>query len=326
MGRRKKRKTPEFIDIDKMVEERRLNREEEITPVSRYKSSYLKKIHNKTKILKRQKVPFTIEVSGSKYQLSSDLFNESSFQKTELTHTDLQFVKKVKKHILSNGIHLKFLDQYFPSDIAYMDANPFLIHQSFDNVIELDINEAYWKTAYILGVINEEIYEEGKKGILGKYTRLVALGSLAKKKIRYIYDDDGYSKKEEIRSELTENVWYTICKRVSDLMQTAKIILGDDYLFYWVDGIYFINTPENLKKMKQFFIDNGYTSKEEETHKIGFGHKWFAVLEEDGSIKKEFSYAGIINRRISFKDAQDLNNLCREMLKKNVNLELLNKE
>jgi len=200
-----KKKKAETIDIDSLVETRRLQRDGEITPVNRVKSSYLRKIHEKSRILNAQKMPYTIRVSGTKYSLKSDLFKESAFHRSELTNTDLQFIKKVKRHILKNEIHLQFLDQYFPSDIAYMDANPFLIHQTFDNVVELDINEAYWKTAYILGIINDEIYEEGKKGTLGKYTRLVALGSLAKKETEYVYDENGFVEKKEIRSTLTDN-------------------------------------------------------------------------------------------------------------------------
>lgn len=322
-----KRKTKsEYIDIDSLVEDRRLKREEDITPVQKYNATYLKKIQERSNILNKQKIPYTIRVSGSKYQLKSKIFKETAFHNSDMTNTDLQFVRKVKRHILKNGIHLKFLDQFFPSDIAYMDANPFLTHTNFDNVIEVDINEAYWKTAYILGIINEEIYEEGKKGTLKKYTRLVALGSLAKKEVEYNYDENGYVGRKEIRSTLTENVWYTICKRVSDVMQSAKVLLGDDYLFYWVDGIYFVKSKKNIEKLKKFFIQNGYTSKEEKTDKVAFGHKWFAVLNDDNSIKKEFSYSGIINRRISFKDAQNLDRLCKSMLKENLDIDLLHQD
>ena len=37
--------------------------------------------------------------------------------------------------------------------------------------------------------------------------------------------------------------------------------LKSDFIFYWVDGIYFKNTPENVSKAMNIFIENGYNSK-----------------------------------------------------------------
>ena len=314
------------FNVDEQVDALKLKRRNSKFKGNAINSSYLRKIKNQTKVLNKQKMSYTLKVGGSTYELKSVLFKGRAFSRSNLKNYDLQFIKKVKRHVLKNNIHLNFLDQYFPSDVAYMDVNPTLQHQKFEKVVEIDVNEAYWKTAYMMGVINEEIYEEGKKGNLGKYTRLVALGALAKQEMEYVYIDGVFSHVNEIKSDLTENVWYSICKRLSDVMQGAKKILGNDYLFYWVDGIYFIDSKINRKKIKNHFLKFGYTSKDVETFLVGFGDKWFAVYDEDYKVKKEFSYAGIINRKISFEDSLKLSKLCKKLLKDNLDLDLLLKD
>lgn len=311
------------IDVDAQVDALKLQRRGGKDKQYTIKNSYLKKIKEITKVLSKQELSYTLKVGGSSYELDSKLFREKAYNSSSLSMKDLQFIRKVKNYIKKEKIYLQFLDQYFPSDISYMDVNPNLQGKKFSNAIEFDVDEAYWKTAYLMGIINKDIYEEGKKGELGKYTRLVALGSLAKKQTHYIYEDGKFKEKRVVRSELTENVWYSICKRFADLMQGAKKILKDDYLFYWVDGIYFVDSPQNRKKITSYFLKHGYTVKEVETFMIGFGKKWFAVYNEEFKIEKEFTYIGILNRRISFRDSKRLRKLAQQMLKSNIDLKIL---
>jgi len=310
----------EDIDVDKQVDALKLTRRGGKDSSYKIKSSYLQRIKDKTKVLNKQKMDYVLKVGGSSYKLDSVLYKDKAYNKTSLSQKDLVFIRKVKSYVTKNKIYVKFLDQYFPSDVQYMDVNPVLQNKKFTNVVEIDVDEAYWKTAYMMGVISKEIYEEGKKGELGKYTRLVALGALAKKETHYIYVNGKFSHKKEVRSVLTENVWYSICKRLADVMQDSKKMLGDDYLFYWVDGIYFVDSKSNRKKITSHFLKHGYTSKDVETFMVGFGEKWFAVYNEDYKIKKEFTYIGILNRKISFKDSVKLRKLCAEMMKDNFEL------
>lgn len=313
----------EKINVDFDVDTLKQNRMNSNNKGNDIKNSYLRKIKDLTQVLNKQKISYTLKVGGSTYQLKSVIFKEKAFNSSTLSNKDLQFIKKVKHHVLKNKVYLNFLDQYFPSNVSYVDANPNLQGQKFTSVKEMDVDEAYWKTAYILGAIDKELYEEGKKGNLGKLTRLIALGALAKSETLYVYEDGKFSHKEELRSELTENVWYSICKRLSDVMQGAKKILGDDYLYYWVDGICFVDSKKNREKLTKHFMKNGYSSKEVDTFMVGFGDKWFAVYDEDYKVKKEFSYKGIINRGISFEDSRRLKRLCNKLMKKDLDIDLL---
>ena len=49
-------------------------------------------------------------------------------------------------------------------------------------------------------------------------------------------------------------------------MQEIQFLLGVDFIFYWVDGIFFnYNTaPEKIQMIENFLIESGYTYKYED--------------------------------------------------------------
>jgi hypothetical protein len=199
---------------------------------------------------------------NNNFKLESTYFgNSSSKPMSSLEPTELGFVKRVKNHVKKHRVHEKFIDNfYYPSDINYVSTKNYEPGTKISNVIEIDIDEAYWKTAFNLGVIDDELYNEGSKANqnLSKIARLIALGSLAKQEDVYYFKGMRLMKEETKRSELTENIWYSICKKVSDVMSEAEKIANDNFLMFWVDGIYIKNEPDTVDKIKSLFTDNGY--------------------------------------------------------------------
>jgi hypothetical protein len=235
---------------------------------------------------------------------------------------------------MKNEIYLNFEDQKFSDDITYMESNVTLKGKRMDSVVEIDINHAYWKTAHMLGVISDELYQEGaddSKGI-GKIARLVALGALAKKKTYYQIVGGKMVKQTVERSELTENIWFTICFNVSRVMQETAVSLDKDYLFYWVDGIYVKNDPEAVDLAVSIFNSNGYSVKKKEIHKIDFDEDHFTVynskedydmpLGEDGKSKagvRKFHYVdkNVYNLTKKYVVTARLNEYINSVIKKN---------
>jgi hypothetical protein len=208
------------------------------------------------------------------FQLESKYFGNSVSRKSaKMTPVELAFIKKVKKHILDTEVYTKFTEKYYrPTDIRYISASKRKAGTTVEDVIEIDIDEAYWKTAYILGAINEEIYNLGSKdnAEISKTTRLIALGSLAKKIDEYEYVGSRLVKHNQIRSELTENIWYSICKTVSDAMWAAKKAAQKDFCLFWVDGIYVKNNASTVKKITQIFESYGYNVKTKDRLQIEY--------------------------------------------------------
>ena len=235
---------------------------------------------------------YTIKVVNGNYELISKMFTHKTFKKSEYTMDELKFIKSVRGYIKRNEIYNlpHFVDnQIFPEQIHYVKVARVPKFQKFDNVCEVDIDQAYWETAYQLGIVSDEIYVAGSKGNISKKARLTALGSLAKKKYNYKFKGRDLIEMTVEKDELLENLWFTICKRVSDVMNKVIIALNGDFIFYWVDGIYFNNTPENVSKAMSVFIEYGYNSKFKKINQIYFHDTGFTA-NDYGEIKREFSY------------------------------------
>jgi len=247
-------------------------------------------IRSKTEFLYGRKTPFRYVRTGNSYELYSSVWNCKSFRKG-FTSEDLQFIKKVKRQAKNPDIIIKYIDKdYQANPIEYIKVNENIkVGDRFDNVICVDINSAYWVSAFQLGIIDEEIYQKGKK--INKIVRLAALGSLAKKTETFEFDGERMIKKTVERSYETENLWFAICDKVGSLMSKLSKRIGNDFITYWVDGIYFVNTPENYKIITETFKNEGYACKIEQVSSIVFNQSDFVITGATEIDKKVFCYA-----------------------------------
>jgi len=126
---------------------------------------------DKVNYLKGRGEKFTITVTNGNYKLNSDLFKEKTYKKGVYTPSELNFIKAIRKHILSNDIQLlpQFEHQTLKSDIHYVDVALVPVGTLYEDVIEIDIDEAYWKTAHILGVIDDKLYDQGSTPYVKEY-------------------------------------------------------------------------------------------------------------------------------------------------------------
>jgi hypothetical protein len=246
-------------------------------------------ISNKSNSLYIQGLPFTLVTSGSSVELYSDVWNCKSIDKS-FSVQNMNFVKKIKKYVIDNYVALKFIKtDYKNLDIQYIDVNKSIKEGNvYEKVCCIDIKNAYWQTALLMDIIDSEIYNEGLKK--DKITRLASLGSLAKRKDYYSFDGNRYKHVNTVRSFETENLWFAICKKVSDVMQELVKIIGDDFIFYWVDGLYFVDTPENREKVSNYLNACSYEHKPEEVSKIEFFKDHFFVYSAQGHSSKRFGY------------------------------------
>jgi len=122
------------------------------------------------------------------------------------------------------------------------------IHE-FKNIIEADITKAYYQAARNLKFISPEFYELCLN--LPKEQRLKLLGSIAVRKYINSYEN-GVHKEQEIKAdEIMRKAWFLICDNVAACMTEIQNKLKNDFLFYWVDGIYFVDKAKNKKVIEQ---------------------------------------------------------------------------
>jgi hypothetical protein len=283
-----------------------------------------KELLEKQKFLIDMDEEYTIKVVNGNYELISKIFTHKTFKKSEYTMDELKFIKSVRGYIKKHEIYNKpqFADnQIFPEEVHYVKVARVPMFQKFENVCEVDIDQAYWETAYQLGIISDEIYFKGSKGNISKKARLTALGSLAKKKYNYHFKGDKLLEMTVDKEELLENLWFTICKRVSDVMNKVIDALNGDFVFYWVDGIYFKNTPENVAIAMNLFIEFGYNSKFKKINQIYFHESGFTV-NDYGEIKREFSYPNYSKKgnRIDYAENFKLATVANKIINEEIDL------
>lgn len=250
-------------------------------------SQRIKILKDKCSYLYRTGQPFTLVKSGSTYELMSRLWNEKAWRQG-FKMNELSFIQAVKNYVNKEEIALKFIDiDYQAKPIDYIRVNK---HKSGDVVTDLvyiDINSAYWETARILSVIDEKLYLRGLE--VDKTVRLAALGSLARQKHVWEFNGKRFIKKEP-EGLPTDNIWFAICRRVSDVMVRISKKLGNNFVFYWVDGIYVKDDGKSVSYVIEEFIKEGYTSKFCKIPYVKFNDMGFTVQGMVNSDVKEFSW------------------------------------
>jgi len=244
------------------------------------------------------KKDFKLASVNGHYKLKSKFVgNTDTYSKDEYQYSDMNFIKKIKSHVKKNKIHLdsKFADnQVMPSDVKYVAVNVVPENARYEHCGEVDINEAYWITAYKLGIIDKAIYDEGKKtNGLAKGIRVASLGALAKKEVVYTYEKGELVGQEDKQSPLFQNLWFTICKHIGDVMTEVANVLGDDFLFYWVDGVYFKNPSKNKDIVQNIFAKHGYGSDYLNVPLVEYNEQGFNVRKklDNGSMEiKKFTF------------------------------------
>jgi len=173
---------------------------------------------------------------------------------------ELFFIQKVFKYV-SENVSGVVVDR---TKISYVkQGNLKNGYKYTKDIFEIDLNGAYWNSAYKKRYINKEIYLQGLK--VSKVTRLVALGNLAKVVNEFTFNGKEYKHEGTIRSEATEGVFFDCSTECDNIMKMLRIIANDNFYFYWVDAIIFktektkndiieylnsINVPFKIKLIK----------------------------------------------------------------------------
>jgi hypothetical protein len=274
----------------------------------------------------KKKIPFELIGTNGSYRLIPEDDNQKrnkyfSKFRSGLGPKELGFVRKVKNYVMKNEIYLNFTEYMNPKMITYIDMKYVPDGVEYNDVYEIDIDEAYWRTALNKGVISEKLYTEGSKANddqrldpteikQRKLVRLIALGSLAKKSRKYTFTGKKMIVEEVYKSDsvqLTENIWYSICKTVSDIMLEAKKALpGDDYLFFWVDGIYF-RGESNKGLVEDIFKKYNYNVKIKKIDKVEYINAVCHVHEADKEKPRTFNLPQKRKRKNSVSSLQKIN-------------------
>lgn len=118
-----------------------------------------------------------------------------------------------------------------------------------------DVDHAYWRIAYLDGIISEKTYVKGLE-LKDKSLRLAALANLSSSKEYHVIKDGEITDKvvtlkyDPILQKIYNNIRYTCYEH----MNTMADILGEDFICYKTDCIYYRDTPQN-RELVQSYLD-----------------------------------------------------------------------
>lgn len=202
--------------------------------------------------LKTSGFPYSLKISNYTTEIISDLYN-IQFMQSMRGKSCFAAYAKVKSDI--KGKPIPIIDENLLSYFSHDFKNDF----DAETVINIDLKSAYATALFNRGVISETTFMY--LGKVSKLDRLASIGMLASKK--YIFDYNDLGELVDYRKQVSEykNFFFYAVQIVEKLMDDLKFICASEYLFTWVDGIYFKVNPETIVEVCQFLeqIDYRYS-------------------------------------------------------------------
>lgn len=205
------------------------------------------------------KTGYTLQIvrpDGAKYFYSDKRVNNALFS----------IVNRIKKDIDNSGMEVPALrphniDYYGIS--AYFERHP--AHDCPEDMVCIDLNSAYAQSLLNAFLISRDTFAALQA--LPKADRLRAVGMLATRKVILQYEA-GKLKKAELKSdEHYRNCFLYACDITAKAMQMIATDYPDEFMFYWVDGIYLKNT-NIVNEIAAKLFSNGFPAKIEYLHAV----------------------------------------------------------
>jgi hypothetical protein len=164
--------------------------------------------------------------------------------------------KDVKEYLKTNTIKL-------PTKYAQIEYNKELNEELFGKITATDLNHAYWRIAYNLGIITDKTYTKGLNDDF-KAVRLASLSTMgANKKYQKIKNGKLLDEYKVIYGDDNlKDVYKLIRLTCYKYMNQVKKKLGHDFLCYKTDCIYYIDTQYNRKIVNDFFKEKDLYMKQ----------------------------------------------------------------
>lgn len=148
-------------------------------------------------------------------------------------------------------------DATIESENNYYDLNLYS-NESYKELYCVDLNSAYLQALLNLGLIRDET-KEWIDSRLTKRERLVAVGMLAKQK-HICHFAGGEEIQDYKEPSPLRFVFNALVQDVNRVMSGVRRNFEEDFVFYWVDGIYMKNEFIALQ-VEEYFNSMGYPCK-----------------------------------------------------------------
>ena len=227
-------------------------------------------------LVRESGLPYKIIRSNYTLQIESSFLN-IYFMQNVMNNKAFIVGALIAKDLKNSGVEMPQIDR---SELKYFNFNlGNIIHQESDIIYNIDI-----KSAYANALNNNRLLEKKTFDFLcglSKKDRLAAVGMLAARKDEFYYSENDNCVHHQKLIKETENWFYFCVLEIQKLMQEIQEKIGDDFLFYWVDGIFF-KSKENKEVIENIIKNKGYNCSFEEC----FDFRYF-----ENSTSKFLSYS-----------------------------------
>jgi hypothetical protein len=201
---------------------------------------------------------FTNEVVWGKYSYMFSILDKKKQKSFKQGMFLFGMVRKDAKKYLKVKPTIKLPKKY--NQIEYKG---YLKDDDIGQITGTDLNHAYWRIAWKLGIISDQTYIKGLDDRF-KSVRLAALSTLGADKKYNIIRNGEITKDFKIINGDTDlqNIYKLIRYSCYRYMNQVKKILGSDFLCYKTDAIYYIDTTENRKLVRDFFKEKDLLMKQ----------------------------------------------------------------
>ena len=201
-----------------------------------------------------------------------------TFSSIKLSNSAFIGANKIKKDVLASEFYQQIKDNEFSSVNYGYNKN---IRYSFGNsdVLNIDISQAYAHCLLLNGLITSETFDYITK--LHKSERLIVVGMLARTYTEFTYTQKGDVLSVDFFKEPTYNVFMYLINEIDSVMKDCVFYLGNNFYFYWVDGIFFKSSTSKklIRKVEEVFEYYGYPYKYED-----ISYFQYKVHEEEDNI------------------------------------------
>ncbi len=195
-------------------------------------------------------LPYTIKESNYSLYIESEFCNIKF--RPEMNKKAFIAGAMIKKDIRNSGLIAPDIN---PEDLKYFNFSAEDNLQRADSVVyNVDIKSAYASILRQHAIISKKTH--GYMSRLSKKDRLACVGMLASRKdIFNMVGKVATSSHKELSSYAS---WFYFCvNRTNEIMKECQLRIGNDFLFFWVDGIFF-NGKSNIDVVCKVLNDLGY--------------------------------------------------------------------
>lgn len=192
----------------------------------------------------------------------------------------------IKKDVLESDFFQEIKDKTF-SSVNYGYNTKLYYVYGLDGFSNIDISQAYAHCLLLHNLITPKTFDYIMK--LPKGERLICVGMLARTYTEFKYTHKGEVSSVDFFQEPTYNVFMFLINEIDSVMKDCAFYLGNSFIFYWVDGIFFRSSAPKkaIKKVEETLEYYGYPYKYE-----NISHFVFKTIHETNNIQVDCTKNG----------------------------------